>query len=138
MSATLVDSNVLIDLLTKDSQFGLWSFRQLDRLARLGDLVINQICFAETATYFKNAAEFERSMSFIGIARSDLPWSAAGIAGIAHYEYRKRGGPRVRVLADFLIGAHALENDFRLITRDPSPYRTYFPTLELIAPDTHP
>jgi predicted nucleic acid-binding protein len=138
MSATLVDSNVIIDLLTKDSQFGLWSFRQLDRLAQIGDLVINQICFAETATYFKDVAEFERSMDLIGISRNDLPWPAAGKAGVAHFEYRKKGGPRQRILADFLIGAHATENGYRILTRDPSPYRTYFPQLDIIAPDTHP
>jgi predicted nucleic acid-binding protein len=138
MSATLVDSNVIIDLLSKDAQFGIWSFRQIDRLAQLGDLVINQICFAETATYFKNVVEFERSMSLIGIARDDLSWSAAGKAGIAHYEYRKKGGSRDRILADFLIGSHANEKGLRLLTRDPAPYRTYFPELDIIAPDTHP
>jgi predicted nucleic acid-binding protein len=138
MSATLVDSNVIIDLLSKDAQFGIWSFRQIDRLAQLGDLVINQICFAETAIYFKNVVEFERSMSLIGIARDELSWSAAGKAGIAHYEYRKKGGSRDRTLADFLIGSHANEKGFRLLTRDPAPYRTYFPELDIIAPDTHP
>lgn len=138
MSATLVDSNVIIDLLSKDAHFGVWSFRQIDRLAQLGDLVINQICFAETATYFKNVVEFERSMSLIGIVRDDLSWSAAGKAGIAHYEYIKKGGSRDRILADFLIGSHANEKGFRLLTRDPAPYRTYFPELDIISPDTHP
>jgi predicted nucleic acid-binding protein len=138
MSATLVDSNIIIDLLVKDAEFGPWSFRQLDRLAQIGDLVINQICFAEAATYFKNIAEFERAMASIGITRDDLPWTAAGYAGLAHYQYRKNGGLRERILADFLIGAHASERGYRLITRDPSAYRTYFPQLDIIAPDSHP
>jgi predicted nucleic acid-binding protein len=138
MSATLVDSNVLIDILTKNSQFAVWSFRQISRLGPMGDLIVNQICFAETAVYFLNLEAFDRAMSLISIEREDLPWSAAGKAGNVHREYRQQGGPRERVLPDFLIGAHATERGYRLLTRDPARYRTYFPALDIIAPDTHP
>ncbi len=135
MRSSLVDSNVLIDILTENAQFADWSFRQL---SEDGDLVVNQICFAETAAYFLNLEEFQHAMALIGIVRDDLPWTAAGIAGNMHREYRQQGGPRDRVLPDFLIGAHAAAKQYKLLTRDPARYRTYFPQLEIIAPDTHP
>jgi predicted nucleic acid-binding protein len=138
MTSSLVDSNVIIDLLDPDSRFGVWSFRQLDSCSKDGTLVINQIVYAETAEFFADSAEFDRLMGGLIVVRDDLPWNAAGIAGFAHRNYRQSGGERDRVLPDFLIGAHAMTRGFRLLTRDPRRYRQHFPTLDIIAPDTHP
>jgi predicted nucleic acid-binding protein len=138
MTSSLVDSNVLIDLLSTDPIHAEWSFRQLDRLSREGNLVVNQIVFAEVAMYFPRYEEFERGLASFGVVKDDLPWAAAAKAGLAHRAYRKNGGMRERVLSDFLIGAHADEKRMRVLTRDGSRYRTYFPTVEVIAPETHP
>ena len=134
----LIDSNVIIDLLDKSAEFAIWSFRQMDRLSNSGSLVINQIAYAETASYFSDVADFDRVMAGLSVTRDDLPWEAAGMAGTAHRKYRKSGGLRDRVLPDFLIGSHALLRGYRLLTRDGRRYRTYFPKLDIIAPDTHP
>lgn len=77
-------------------------------------------------------------ISNIGLGREDLGWDAAHQAGQAHLLYRRRGGMRERTLPDFLIGAHALVKGHTLLTRDARRYREYFPTLDIIAPDTHP
>jgi predicted nucleic acid-binding protein len=81
-------------------------------------------------------------MRFVFVAAlwafENIPFDAALIAGWAHREYRSRGGRREQTLPDFLIGAHAVVSGYRLLTRDPKRYRTYFPDLEIIAPDTHP
>jgi predicted nucleic acid-binding protein len=138
MTSSLVHTNILIDLLSSDPLHFKWSFRQLDQLSRKGNLVVNQIIFAEVATYFPRFEEFERAMANLGVVKADLPWGAAARAGMAHRKYRKSGGSRERVLADFLIGAHADEKGLKVLTRDGQRYRTYFPNLEIIAPDTHP
>ncbi len=101
-------------------------------------MIVNQIVFAEVAIYFPRFEEFERGLANFGVVRDDLPWKAAAKAGMAHRIYRKNGGARERVLSDFLIGAHADEKGMRVLTRDGPRYRTYFPNVEVIAPDTHP
>ena len=136
--SSLVDSNVIIDLLDKSAGFAEWSFRQFDILSKSGPLIINQIAYAETASYFLDVSEFDRLMSGFNVNRDDLPWAAAGLAGLAHRDYRRSGGARDRVLPDFLMGAHAAVKGYRLLTRDARRYRSYFPELDIIAPDTHP
>lgn len=138
MTSSLVDSNVLIDLVSLDPAHSPWSFRKLDKLSREGALVINQIVLAEVAIHFPLMEEFERSMIGFGVMKDELPWPAAVQAGLAHLAYRKNGGQRERVLPDFLIGAHAAVKKHRIITRDGARYRRYFPNVEVISPDTHP
>ena len=101
-------------------------------------MIINQIVFAETAMYFLEVREIDRVLATLKITREDLPWPAAAAAGLVHVKYRKQGGGRERVLPDFLIGAHAQNKGHRLLTRDASRYRAYFPDLDIIAPDSHP
>lgn len=103
-----------------------------------GPLVINQIILAETANYFEDDQNLDRNLAALKLVKEDLPWGASILAGLTHSHYRRAGGPRDRVLPDFLIGAHAVKKNYQLLTRDGARYRTYFPTLELIAPDTHP
>ncbi len=137
MTLSLVDSNILIDIL-ENNEWSPWSERQVLSAAEMGQLVINQIVLAETATYFEYVENLDRNLALLRIVKEDLPWGAAIDAGLSHSKYRRQGGVRDRVLPDFLIGAHAATKGYRLITRDGRRYRSYFPKLEIIAPDTHP
>lgn len=137
MTSSIVDSNVIIDIL-EDGIWAEWAEKQILSAFEIGKLIINQIVISETAVYFSNVAQLDRSLSGLRINREDLPWEAAIKGGLAHSSYRRAGGHRERVLPDFLIGAHALLRGYRIITRDAKRYRTYFPELDIIAPDTHP
>lgn len=135
MAATLVDSNVLIDVLARDSPWTEWSDEALIRSLGEGAAFINQVIYAEISVGFGTVEECERAVGVSGIERIPLPWPAAFLAGRAFTEYRRRGGAKRSPLPDFFIGAHAAVAGLRLLTRDPSRYRTYFPTVELIAPE---
>ena len=138
MTSSLVDSNVLIDIINPVSGFAAWSRNAVVQAAAAGKVVVNQIVLAEMASYFLTADKLDSAISHIAVARESIPWEAAHRAGIAHAMYRQARGSRERVLPDFLIGAHALVSRHRLLTRDAGRYRTYFPDLDIIAPDTHP
>jgi predicted nucleic acid-binding protein len=138
MTSTIVDSVVLIDIIVDDRRWADWSNGVILEAGRAGHLVINPIIYAEIAANFGQEEEVEKVLSKSRFSREDLPYPAAFVAGRAHYEYRRRGGARERTLPDFLIGAHALVKGYRLLTRDARRYRMHFPTLEIIAPDTHP
>lgn len=135
MPATLVDSNVLIDVLTRTPDWGPWSDEAMIEALEDGALLINQIVYAEISTGFPNAEECEWALEVEGIERVPVPWPAAFLAGKAFVSYRRRGGSKRSPLPDFFIGAHAAIAGLRLLTRDPGRYRTYFPTVELIAPE---
>lgn len=98
----------------------------------------NVVIAAEVAYGFRNAPDFDVFIAGLPIERRDIPAEAAYPAAAAHRTYRSSGGGRARTLPDFLIGAHAEVEGHAIITRDPSGYRTYFPHVPLIAPDTHP
>lgn len=134
MPATLIDSNVLIDILARDSAWSAWAGEALVEALEDGAVFVNQIVFAEVSPGFPTAEECEWALDVQGIERVPLPWPAAFLAGRAFVSYRRRGGQKLSPLPDFFIGAHAAADRLRLLTRDPSPYRTYFPTVELIAP----
>jgi predicted nucleic acid-binding protein len=136
--STLVDSNVILDVIIPDPKWLDWSASQLSRCADEGDVVINPIVYAETSVRYLNADEFDRILSRQSFVRETLPWPAAFRAGKAQLEYRQGGGVRDRTLPDFFIGAHAELRGHRLLTRDARRYRAYFPDLDIIAPDTHP
>ena len=138
MTSTLVDSNVLIDVLEEGGGNDSWSSDRVEEAGTLGPVVINPIVLAEVSIGFDHLAELERLLEFTDLAREPLPWEAAFKAGKAHALYRRQGGRRDRTLPDFFIGAHALVKGHRLLSRDPRRYRHYFPTLKIIAPDTHP
>ncbi len=135
MPATLLDSNVLIDVLVDDPEWGAWSDEALIEALEDGAVFINQIVFAEVSPGFPTAGDCEWALEVQGIERVPLPWSAAFLAGRAFVDYRRRGGSKRSPLPDFFIGAHAAVDGLRLLTRDPSRCRTYFPTVELIAPE---
>lgn len=131
---TLVDSNVLLDLVTDDPKWGQWSAEALARAADESSLAINPLIFAEVSIGFSTIEELEQLLPARDVVRLALPYEAAFLAGKAFLSYRRRGGRRSAPLADFYIGAHAAVAGMRLLTRDPRRYRTYFPTVDLIAP----
>lgn len=136
--ATLVDSNVLIDVLADDPRWAEWSLEQLDQLGREAPLVINPLILAELSPRFERASELEIALAALPLKREPLPWDAAFLAGQAFKLYRSaKGGAVGRArspLPDFYIGAHALVHGMRLLTRDPKRYRTYYPKLDIVSP----
>ena len=112
-----------------------WSSAAVNRLGRETDLVINPLIYAELSAEFKTIEDLERTVTFDQFRRDALPYEAGFLAGRAFVEYRRRGGSRRAPLTDFYIGAHAAVARYRLLTRDAKRYRTYFPGLEVIAPD---
>ena len=131
--STLVDSNVLIDVLSEDKRWFAWSSRALAEAVEQGVLGINPIIFAEVAVGFASAAQVNAALPEDRFARLALPFAAGFLAGRAFLEYRKKGGARQAPLPDFYIGAHAEIEKRTLITRDAGRYRTYFPNVVLIA-----
>ena len=136
--ATIVDTNVLVDFFQQDSPWRSWCDQQIEESRRLGAIVINPIIFAELAAGFPTMELLDAALDPSKFQREELPWEAAFLAGKAYLGYRRSGGDRRSPLPDFYIGAHAAVKAYRLLTRDPARYRTYFPALEIIAPDTHP
>ncbi|MGH7468316.1 MAG: type II toxin-antitoxin system VapC family toxin [Longimicrobiales bacterium] len=134
MKAVLVDSNVLLDVLTEDRTWYDWSSDQISALADERVLVINPIVYAEVSIGFDRIEDLDEAVLSEHFRREPLPYEAAFLAGKVFLQYRRRGGTRVRPLPDFFIGAHAAIQDLVLLTRDAARYRTYFPTVELIAP----
>lgn len=134
MSAVLVDSNVLLDVLNDHTEWTGWSSEALRRATETAPLVINPVIYAEVSIRYSAIEEFERALPAETFAREPIPYSAAFLAGKIYLTYRRRGGTRTSPLPDFFIGAHAAVSGYRLLTRDPARYRTYFPNLPLIAP----
>ncbi|HET9197296.1 MAG TPA: type II toxin-antitoxin system VapC family toxin [Solirubrobacterales bacterium] len=134
MKGTLVDSNVLIDVLTSDPAWGEWSSQELAALGSEGPLVINAVIYAEVSQRYSRKELLDHELPADVFVREGIPWSAAFLAGKAFTDYRRRGGSRRSPLPDFFIGAHAAIGGLRLLTRDASRYRTYFPTITLVAP----
>jgi predicted nucleic acid-binding protein len=131
---TLIDSNVLIDILTEDEEWFDWSSSMLEAAAHEGPVVINPLVYAEVSVAFRRIEELDEALPRAYYRREDLPWAAAFLAGHAFARYRRAGGTRRSPLADFYIGAHAAIAGFTLLTRDARRYRSYFPTLRVIAP----
>jgi predicted nucleic acid-binding protein len=134
MTGTLVDSNVLIDVLSADFAWGEWSSQALASLGSEGSLVINAVIYAEVSQRYSRKELLDHELPADVFLREDIPWSAAFLAGKAFIDYRRRGGSRRSPLPDFFIGAHAAVQGLRLLTRDASRYRTYFPTVDLVVP----
>ncbi len=132
--ATLVDSNVLLDLLTQDSQWCTWSRARLAQALDRGPVLINQIVYGEVACRFSRIEALDEALTPDRFVRGNLPWAAAFLAATSYRDYRSRGGRRTSILPDFFIGAHAAVLGLQLLTRDAARYRTYFPTVDVIAP----
>jgi len=134
VNAVLVDSNVLLDILTEDLKWEAWSAEALAQWADQAVLVINPIIYAEVSIGFARIEELDEALPPSTFHRVPLPWEAAFLAGKCFLAYRKRGGTKRSPLPDFYIGAHAAVASMALLSRDPARYRTYFPKVHLIAP----
>lgn len=134
MSGTLVDSNVILDTFTEDPGWFAWSTDAIARSAETSRLIVNPIIYAEISIRFTRIEELDDALPRERFEREPLPFQAAFLAGRAYLAYRRRGGIRTSPLPDFFIGAHAAVAGYRLLTRDPIRFRTYFPALEIIAP----
>ena len=134
MRPVLVDSNVLIDVLTTDPTWAAWSTSALRTAAETARLVLNPVVYGEVAVAYDTIEALDAALEPSALEREELPYPAAFLAGRAHVAYRRRGGSRRSPLPDFYIGAHAAVAGYRLLTRDARRYRTYFPRLEVIAP----
>lgn len=135
---TLVDTNVLLDLTGKDPRWADWSERVLEAAVLRGPICTNDMVFAELSVGFERLEDCEALLDDLGVTVLPMARPALFLAGKVFSAYRRRGGARTGVLPDFFIGAHAAVAGLPLITRDPRRYRTYFPTLGLIAPDPLP
>lgn len=131
---TLVDSNIILDVMTEDDRWLDWSVDALATAAELGPLYVNQVVFAEVSLRFSRIEDLEEALPPSDFRRLGLPWEASFLAAKAFHSYRRRGGQRQSTLPDFFIGAHAAVAGLALLTRDRRRYRTYFPTVELMAP----
>jgi predicted nucleic acid-binding protein len=134
MSGVLIDSNVLLDVLTEDRQWATWSANAIETAGDRSTLVINPIVFAEVSVHFSRIEELDGALPKALFKREPISDEAAFLAGKAYLAYRRRGGARRSPLPDFFVGAHAAVAGYRLLTRDVARYRTYFPELGLIAP----
>jgi hypothetical protein len=131
---TLIDANVVIDVISDDARWKNWSGEALAWAARGGPVVINLIVYSEVAASFEHIDDLDDVLDEVGLGREEIPWQAAFLASRSHGLYRERGGVRSATLPDFFIGAHAAVRRWPVLTRDPRRLRTYFPSVEVIAP----
>ena len=132
--ARILDSNVLLDLITADQKWLSWSTRQFRAARREGKVAINPIIYAELAPAFDSQAALDRWLRPDMFEKLRLPYEAGWRAARAFSAYRSRGGSKASPLPDFYIGAHAETAGLTLVTRDPARYRTYFADLKIVAP----
>lgn len=130
----LVDSNVLLDIFTKDREWYGWSSSTLAQLAEHTLLYINPIIYSEVSIGFDRIEDLENALPIDYIQREALPYEAGFLGGKCFLKYRRAGGNKRSPLPDFYIGAHAAVKGWGLLTRDKGRYQTYFPGLKLIAP----
>ena len=130
----LVDTNVLIDVLENDSSWVDWSIEQLRAQSKLRLLAINAIIYAELSLVFSRIEDLDSAVDGLGLAMLEIPRSALFLASRAFMQYKRAGGVKSNVLPDFLIGAHAATEQIPVLTGDVRRYKTYFPTVTLIAP----
>jgi predicted nucleic acid-binding protein len=130
----LVDTYVLVDVLQNDPQWADWSIAQLRAQAKLHALVINPVIYAEMSLSFSTLEALDDVVLTMALELREIPRPALFLATRAYAQYRRRGGSKGQVLPDFFIGAHAAVEDWPLLTRDASRFKSYFPALDVIAP----
>jgi len=130
----LVDSNVLLDIASNDPKWSDWSAAALAECAEHTTLIVNPIVYAEVSIGYTTIEALDEALPAILYQRESLPWEAGFLAGKCFLLYRRRGGLRNSPLPDLYIGAHAAVGHLALLTRDVARYRSYFPTIEILAP----
>lgn len=133
-AASLIDADVLLDLVTDDPRWADWSEGQLEAAALRGDLLINDVVYAELSVRYERIEDLDAMLSEAGVTIAPTPRAALFLAGKVFQRYRASAGMKTGALPDFFIGAHAAVDALPLLTRDPRRYRTYFPNVALIAP----
>ncbi len=131
----LVDTNVLIDVLENDPQWSDWSIDQLRAQAKVRQLIINPVVYAELSTAFSTVEALDHAIEGLGLTVIEIPRPALFLAGKAFVRYRRQGGAKSNVLADFFIGAHAAVSGCPILTRDARRYEAYFSGVNLIVPE---
>lgn len=132
----LVDSSIILDIVTEDKRWFGWSNKTLTRLSAANMFVINPIIYSEVSVGFEKIEGLEDVLDPRLFRRDQIPWEAAFLVGKCFLQYRRQGGQRDAPLPDFFIGAHAAVSKMQLLTRDEVRYRTYFPTITIISPKT--
>ncbi len=130
----LVDTNVLVDILENDPEWADWSIGQLRAQSKIHRLVINPIIYSELSLTFSTVEALDQAVGNLGLALIEVPRPALFLAGKAFIRYRRQGGQKNNVLADFFVGAHAAVSRYPLLTRDTRRYTSYFSDVALIAP----
>lgn len=133
----LVDTNVLLDVVQDDPQWGDWSQAQLEAHSLTDSLVINAVIYSELSVAFERIEELEVVIAVAALSVEPIPREALFLAGKVFLNYRRRRGSRHSVLSDFYIGAHAAVRGYPILTRDTGRYRSYYPTVRLITPSEH-
>lgn len=131
----LVDTNVLIDVLEDDPIWADWSIRQLRAQAQVHELFVNPVIYAELSVAFDSVKALDHAIEAMSLTLRELPRPALFLAGRAFVKYRREGGTKSNVLADFFIGAHAAVLGCSILTRDGRRYRNYFPRVALVVPE---
>jgi len=131
----LVDTNVLLDVVQDDPEWGDWSQQQLEAASLRGPLAINAVIYAELSMAYERIEDLDRVVRQTDLKEVAIPREALFLAGKAFLQYRRRRGGKSGVLPDFFIGAHAAVAGIPILTRDVRRYRTYFPTVELLTVD---
>lgn len=133
-AGTLVDTNIWIDCIDVNSQWHEWAIDQLQRLSERSPLHVNVIVYTELLVPGPDVEALNALLDVYDTLRTPLPWAAASLAAAAFVLYRGRGGSKLKPMPDFYIGAHAAIANLSVLTRDPSPYKSYFPRLAVVAP----
>ncbi len=131
----LVDTNVLVDVLEDDPEWADWSIGQLRAQSKIHRLAINPVIYSELSLTFSTVEALDRAVDDLGLSIIEIPRPALFLAGKAFVSYRRQGGKKENVLADFFIGAHAAVSRFPVLTRDTRRYASYFANVTLIAPE---
>ena len=131
----LVDTNVLVDVVENDLNWADWSIQQLRIQSKVHRLVINPIIYAELSVTFSTVEALDETIRGLDLKVIEIPRPALFLAGKAYVNYRRQGGTKSNVLADFFIGAHAAVSKYPILTRDTRRYAYYFPSVSLVSPD---
>lgn len=133
-AGVLVDTNIWIDCIDASSPWHEWSIEQLQTCSERSQLHVNLIIYTELLVPGPDIDALDALLEVYSTLRSPLPWPCASLAATAFRLYRHRGGLKQVTLPDFFIGAHAAVSNFRVLTRDPNPYRNYFTNLVVVSP----
>ena len=132
----LVDSNVLLDVFTRDPKWYSWSLKALSDSSSTSRLVINPIIYSEVSIGFNSVQDLDLVLNEIGLLNEIISTEVSFLAGKAFLRYRQKGGNKTSPLPDFFIGAHASHENYKLLTRDTHRFLNYFPKLQIIRPNT--